>query len=66
MVDIRIKSKGVKVSVQVAVQIDHTPYERSVNAAMADGLVRFLHSSIDPKRWAAAIASTRGEPVDLD
>jgi prepilin-type N-terminal cleavage/methylation domain-containing protein/prepilin-type processing-associated H-X9-DG protein len=37
-----------------------------MNAAMADGSVRFLHSSIDPKRLAAAITIAGGEPVDLD
>ena len=34
--------------------------------AMADGSVRFLPSSIDPKRLAAAITIAGGEPVDLD
>ena len=37
-----------------------------MNAAMADGSVRFLRSSIDPKRLAAAITIAGGEPVDLD
>jgi prepilin-type processing-associated H-X9-DG protein len=36
------------------------------NAAMADGSVRFLPSSIDPKRLAAAILIAAGEQVDLD
>jgi prepilin-type processing-associated H-X9-DG protein len=37
-----------------------------MNAAMADGSVRFLSSSIDAKRFAAAITIAGGEPVDLD
>jgi prepilin-type N-terminal cleavage/methylation domain-containing protein/prepilin-type processing-associated H-X9-DG protein len=37
-----------------------------MNAAMADGSVRFLRSSIDPQRLAAAITIAGGEPVDLD
>jgi hypothetical protein len=37
-----------------------------MNAAMADGSVRFLPSSIDPKKLAAAITIAGGEPVDLD
>ncbi len=37
-----------------------------MHAAMADGSVRFLRSSIDPKRLAAAITIAGGEPVDLD
>jgi prepilin-type N-terminal cleavage/methylation domain-containing protein len=37
-----------------------------MNAAMADGSVRFLRSSIDPKRLAAAITTAGGEPVELD
>lgn len=37
-----------------------------MNAAMADGSVRFLHSSIDAHRVAAAITIAGGEPVDLD
>ena len=41
-------------------------YAAGMNAAMADGSVRFLHSSIDPKRLAAAITIAGGEPVDLD
>jgi len=35
-------------------------------AAMADGSVRFLPSSIDPKKLAAAITIDGGELVDLD
>jgi prepilin-type N-terminal cleavage/methylation domain-containing protein/prepilin-type processing-associated H-X9-DG protein len=37
-----------------------------MNAAMADGSVRFLRSSIDAKRLAAAITIAGGEPIDLD
>ena len=37
-----------------------------MNAAMADGSVRFLHSSINANRLAAAITIAGGEPVDLD
>jgi prepilin-type N-terminal cleavage/methylation domain-containing protein/prepilin-type processing-associated H-X9-DG protein len=37
-----------------------------MNAAMVDGSVRFLRSSIDAKRVAAAITIAGGEPVDLD
>ena len=37
-----------------------------MNAAMVDGSVRFLRSSIDPQRLAAAITVAGGEPVDLD
>ncbi len=37
-----------------------------MNAAMADGSVRFLRYSIDAKRLAAAITIAGGEPVDLD
>ena len=37
-----------------------------MHAAMADGSVRFILSSIDPKRLAAAITIAGGEPVDLD
>jgi hypothetical protein len=37
-----------------------------VHAAMADGSVRFLRSSIDAKKLAAAITIAGGEPVDLD
>jgi hypothetical protein len=37
-----------------------------MHAGMADGSVRFLHSSIDPKRLAAAITIAGGEAVDLD
>jgi prepilin-type N-terminal cleavage/methylation domain-containing protein len=37
-----------------------------ITAAMADGSVRFLLSSIDPKKLAAAITIDGGELVDLD
>jgi prepilin-type processing-associated H-X9-DG protein len=36
-----------------------------MNAAMADGSVRFLSYSIDAKQLAAAITIAGGEPVDL-
>ena len=41
-------------------------HSTGMHAAMADGSVRFLRSSIDPKRLAAAITIAGGEPVDLD
>jgi hypothetical protein len=37
-----------------------------MNVAMADGTVRFIRPSIDPKKLAAAITIAGGEPVDLD
>lgn len=37
-----------------------------MHAAMADGSVRFLPSSIDPKRLADAITIAGGEPFNLD
>ena len=37
-----------------------------MNAAMADGSVRFIASSIEPKMLAAAITIAGGEPVNLD
>jgi hypothetical protein len=37
-----------------------------MHAAMADGSVRFLRSSIDATKLAAAITIAGGEPVDLD
>ena len=37
-----------------------------INAAMADGSVRFLRSTIDAQKLAAAITIAGGEPVDLD
>jgi hypothetical protein len=38
----------------------------AINVAIADGSVRFLRSSIDPRRLVAAITIAGGEPVDLD
>jgi prepilin-type N-terminal cleavage/methylation domain-containing protein/prepilin-type processing-associated H-X9-DG protein len=37
-----------------------------MNAAMADGSVRFLDSSFDPNRLAAAITIAGGEPIDWE
>jgi prepilin-type N-terminal cleavage/methylation domain-containing protein/prepilin-type processing-associated H-X9-DG protein len=37
-----------------------------INAAMADGSVRFINSSIDPGKLGAAITIDGGEPFDLD
>jgi prepilin-type N-terminal cleavage/methylation domain-containing protein/prepilin-type processing-associated H-X9-DG protein len=37
-----------------------------MNAAMADGAVRFLSAAIDPQALAAAITIAGGEPVNLD
>jgi prepilin-type processing-associated H-X9-DG protein len=37
-----------------------------MNAAMADGSVRFISNSIDPKKLAAAITIAGGERLDLD
>jgi prepilin-type N-terminal cleavage/methylation domain-containing protein/prepilin-type processing-associated H-X9-DG protein len=37
-----------------------------INAAMVDGSVRFIRSSIDPKKLSAAITIDGGELVDLD
>jgi len=37
-----------------------------MNAAMADGSVRFIRSSIDPGKLAAAITIDGGEPFDLE
>jgi hypothetical protein len=37
-----------------------------MQAAMADGSVRSIRSSIDPKQLAAAITLAGGEPVELD
>jgi prepilin-type N-terminal cleavage/methylation domain-containing protein/prepilin-type processing-associated H-X9-DG protein len=50
-------------------QGDNGPFgghSAGMNAAMADGSVRFLRSSIDARRLAAAITIADGEPVDLD
>jgi hypothetical protein len=41
-------------------------HSAGMHAAMADGSVRFLKSSIDAKRLAAAITIAGGEPFDLD
>lgn len=41
-------------------------HEQSINAAMADGSVRSIYSSIDPKKLAAAITIAGGEPINLD
>lgn len=48
---------------------DNRPFDghsAGMNAAMADGSVRFLRASIDAKRLTAAITIAGGEPVDLD
>jgi prepilin-type processing-associated H-X9-DG protein len=37
-----------------------------MNAAMADGSVRSIRASIEPKNLAAAITIAGGEPVNLD
>jgi prepilin-type processing-associated H-X9-DG protein len=37
-----------------------------MHAAMADGSVRFIRSSIEPRNLAAAITIAGGERVDLD
>ena len=41
-------------------------HPNGMNAAMADGSVRFINSSIDPGKLAAAITIDGGEPFDLD
>jgi prepilin-type processing-associated H-X9-DG protein len=41
-------------------------HANGINAAMADGSVRFLSPSIDPMKVAAAITIAGSEPVDLD
>jgi hypothetical protein len=41
-------------------------HDGGMYAAMADGSVRFLRSSIEPKNLAAAITIAGGEPVNLD
>jgi prepilin-type N-terminal cleavage/methylation domain-containing protein/prepilin-type processing-associated H-X9-DG protein len=53
----------------VPVQGDDRPFgghSGGMNAAMADCSVRFLKSSIDARRLAAAITIAGGEPADLD
>ncbi|HEY2784487.1 MAG TPA: DUF1559 domain-containing protein [Fimbriiglobus sp.] len=48
---------------------DQRPFEghsNGINAAMADGSVRFIRSSVDPKTLAAAITIAGGESIDLD
>lgn len=48
---------------------DNRPFgghSAGMNAAMADGSVRFLRTSIDAKKLAAAITIAGGEPFDLD
>jgi prepilin-type processing-associated H-X9-DG protein len=37
-----------------------------INAAMADGSVRFINAGIDPIKLSAAITIDGGEPVNLD
>jgi hypothetical protein len=37
-----------------------------MHAAMADGSVRSIRASIEPKKLAAAITIAGGEPVNLD
>jgi prepilin-type N-terminal cleavage/methylation domain-containing protein len=37
-----------------------------INAAMADGSVRYIHAGIDPGKLAGAITIDGGEPFDLD
>jgi prepilin-type N-terminal cleavage/methylation domain-containing protein/prepilin-type processing-associated H-X9-DG protein len=41
-------------------------HDGKFNAAMADGSVRFIRSSIEPAKLAAAITIAGGEPVNLD
>ena len=41
-------------------------HSNGMQAAMADGSVRFIRSSIDPKNLAAAITIAGDEPVSLD
>src|SRR5262245_31279169 len=41
-------------------------HEKGMLAAMVDGSTRFIVSSVDPKRLAAAITIAGGESVDLD
>lgn len=54
---------------QVSLQGDNPAFgchPKGINAAMADGSVRFILSTFDPQRLAAAITIAGGEPVDLD
>jgi prepilin-type processing-associated H-X9-DG protein len=41
-------------------------HPNGINAAMADGSVRFINAGIDPGKLAAAITIDGGEPFDLD
>jgi prepilin-type processing-associated H-X9-DG protein len=41
-------------------------HEAGINAAMADGSVRFIRSSIEPRKLADAITIAGKEPFDLD
>lgn len=41
-------------------------HANGMNAAFADGCVRFLSSSVDPKQLTAALTIAGGEPVSLD
>lgn len=41
-------------------------HANGMNAAMVDGSVRFISSSIDPRKLAGAITINGGEPFDLD
>jgi prepilin-type processing-associated H-X9-DG protein len=53
----------------VPVHGDQRPFgghASGMNAAMADGSVRLIRSSIDPQKLAAAITIAGGEPFDLD
>jgi hypothetical protein len=48
---------------------DHRPFgghQDLIHAAMADGSVRSVRPSIEPKNLAAAITIAGGEPVELD
>lgn len=53
----------------VPVQGEGRPFgghDRGMNAGMADGSVRFIRSSIEPRNLADAITIAGGESVDLD
>ena len=41
-------------------------HDRGMHVAMADGSVRFIRSSIEPRKLAAAITIAGGESFDLD